>query len=75
MTKKMTRPHDAGSHSQPLPNLLSPCPFCRGAVTMHQGHADITYFCCDDGCGAVVSFRPNLKGSPAIAKWNTREQI
>lgn len=50
------------------------CPFCGGAVSLHQGHADITYIGCDDGCGAVVSFRPHLKGTAAIEKWNTRVQ-
>jgi len=36
------------------------------------GYADITYFLCSE-CGLVASFRPNKKGSEAIAAWNTRK--
>lgn len=50
---------------------LKPCPFCGGAPLMHHGHGDITYITCDQ-CGAVVSFRPNFKGSAAVAAWNER---
>lgn len=47
------------------------CPFCDGEITLQQGHANITFFLCDR-CGAVTSFRPNLKGSAALAAWNRR---
>ena len=52
---------------------LLPCPFCGGAVDKHDGHADITYVGCNNGCGAVVSFRPHLKGGKTVAAWNTRQ--
>lgn len=48
-----------------------PCPFCGGTPVLHHGHADITYVLCD-ACGAVVSFRPNLKGQDAVRAWNRR---
>ncbi len=50
----------------------SSCPFCGSAdVLAVQGYADITYISCG-GCGALVSFRPALKGDKAIRKYNTR---
>lgn len=56
-------------------DALLPCPFCGGVVEMHHpkggAYNDITYLLCDS-CGAVCSFRPNLKGSKAMAAWNCR---
>lgn len=51
---------------------IKQCPFCGCDVALHQGHGDITYFLCEDGCKAIVSFRPNLKGTAAIQRWNDR---
>lgn len=54
------------------------CPFCGNAdVEVHQGPQNITFLLCGDehgrgGCGAVVSFRPNLTGSAAIAAYDRR---
>lgn len=50
---------------------LLPCPFCGGVPILHHGHADITYLLCD-ACGAVASFRPNLKGQDTVRAWNRR---
>lgn len=58
---------------------LAPCPFCGNAkVEIHHNvQAAITFMLCGDdqgrgGCGAVVSFRPNLTGSKAIQAYNQR---
>jgi Lar family restriction alleviation protein len=54
---------------------LDRCPFCgSGEAYLHHGHADITYVCCDV-CGAIVSFRPNLKGGAARDAWNRRSYL
>jgi hypothetical protein len=50
---------------------MKPCPRCGGVPELHQGHADITYVLCHD-CGAVTSFRPNLKGRATVEAWNRR---
>jgi hypothetical protein len=50
---------------------MKPCPHCGGVPELHQGHADITYVLCHD-CGAVTSFRPNLKGRATVEAWNRR---
>ena len=60
------------------PVQLLPCPFCGGRVFLHHGHNGIAFITCGqrddgaDGCGAVVSFRPNMQGSAAATKWNKR---
>ena len=60
------------------PVRLKPCPFCGGVVFLHHGHNDLAFITCgqrhdgSDGCGAVVSFRPNLKGNAAAEAWNKR---
>lgn len=54
-----------------FPTVLGACPFCGSDPQLHHGHGDITYILCEK-CGAVVSFRPNLKGSSAVAAYNKR---
>lgn len=60
---------------------LKPCPFCGGTRTaIHRGgpDGDISFITCGqldsglDGCGAVVSFRPNSTGQAAVSAWNRR---
>ena len=53
------------------PRVLGACPFCGADPHLHHGHGDITFVLCDS-CGAVVSFRPNIKGSAAIGAYNRR---
>lgn len=54
------------------------CPFCGNPnVQAHHSEAHITFLLCGDdvgkgGCGAIVSFRPMLIGSEAIAAYNRR---
>ncbi len=71
----MTPQDDAYNSSETLSKVgvLKPCPFCDRTPRLHHGSAgaDITYVLCD-GCGAVVSFRPHLKGESTILAWNTR---
>lgn len=60
------------------PVQLLPCPFCGGRVFLHHGYNGIAFITCgqrddgSDGCGAAVSFRPNVQGSAAAAAWNKR---
>lgn len=57
---------------------LRPCPFCGNpTVQVHYGKPDVTFLLCGDdygrgGCGAVVSFRPNLTGRAAMDAYNRR---
>lgn len=56
---------------------LAGCAFCGGKQLEMHHNGSITFMLCGDewargGCGAVVSFRPNLAGSAAIAAWNRR---
>jgi len=54
------------------------CPFCARKVYLHKGHNGMNFFLCgaqddgSDGCGAVVSFRPDHRGASAISAWNKR---
>jgi hypothetical protein len=58
------------------------CPFCNLPVYIERGKAvgseHLTFFKCGqrddgaDGCGAIVSFRPNLTGKKAIEAWDKR---
>jgi len=58
-------------------NLLS-CPFCGGKTHLHTGYQGMSFITCgqkddgSDGCGAVVSFRPNLTGNSARSAFNQR---
>lgn len=60
--------------------VLPLCPFCGGVVHLHTGHAGMTFFTCgqrdngSDGCGAVVSFRPDLRGNAARTAWRKRAE-
>jgi len=47
------------------------CPFCGGAGPQLEHQHGITFVLCD-GCGAVVSFRPNVTGRAAIAAYAKR---
>ena len=51
-----------------------PCPFCGNRVTVQYGGRPearhILFFRCDEGCGAVVSFRSTVA---AVDAWNKRE--
>lgn len=59
---------------------LKNCPFCGGKIHHHQGYQEISYFLCglegpeNGACGAIISFRPNLRGEAAIQKYQTRNQ-
>lgn len=59
---------------------IEACPFCGNTyMLVHHSESNITFLLCGDdvghgGCGAVVSFRPNLTGSSAIAAYNQRTQ-
>jgi ssDNA-binding Zn-finger/Zn-ribbon topoisomerase 1 len=60
---------------------MSACPFCGGPVVLHQGEQTLmTFVLCGarddgrDGCGAVVSFRPNLTGKAVVDAWNRRAE-
>lgn len=54
------------------------CPFCGGKVFIHTGYQNLSFITCgqrddgSDGCGAVVSFRPDLRGNAARNAWNKR---
>lgn len=56
---------------------LHACPFCNGISRMHSGHADISFFACEE-CGAITSFRVSnerpvqYSAQEAIALYNTR---
>lgn len=58
---------------------LAPCPFCKNAVHIHTGHQGIRFITCgqrddgSDGCGAIVSFRPDLRGDALRRAWDRRE--
>lgn len=58
--------------------VMLPCPFCARKAYIHVGHRGMNFFLCgalddgSDGCGAVVSFRPDHRGSSAIQAWNKR---
>jgi hypothetical protein len=61
------------------PDDVRACPFCGNAKVEihHNAQAGITFLLCGDdqgrgGCGAVVSFRPNLTGSKAVQAYNHR---
>jgi len=60
---------------------LFACPFCGGTVFIHTGINKIIFITCgqrddgSDGCGAFVSFRPEVRGNKAIEKWNKRVTI
>lgn len=61
------------------PDDVRACPFCGNAKMEihHNTQAGITFLLCGDdrgrgGCGAVVSFRPNLTGSKALQAYNRR---
>ena len=58
---------------------LCACPFCGNPLVQvhHNTQVNITYLLCGDdygrgGCGAVVSFRPNLTGRAAMDAYNRR---
>jgi transcription elongation factor Elf1 len=52
-------------------NEIPRCPFCGHVPYLDHGPNDITYIICD-GCGAIVSFRPKLKGSAALEAYAKR---
>lgn len=64
--------------SATTPIAMLPCPFCKRTVHMHCGHEGMNFITCgqrddgSDGCGAIVSFRPNLRGNEARKAWNKR---
>jgi len=66
----------SGSRQEPF--VMLPCPFCKTKVHLHAGHQGMNFITCgqrddgSDGCGAIVSFRPDLRGNAARSAFNRR---